>query len=152
MDTWGTSVGGRLVHLTRQECLTLLGTRSIGRVGFCTPTGPVVLPVNYALHDGAPLFRTSSDGTLADLLHDSAAVALEVDDVDERARSGWSVLVRGHASVVEHPNLPTTTAARPRPWAGGARMLHIAIVPTEISGRRLEPAEDPSSGRSWMRS
>ena len=152
MDTWAAASGRRLVHLTRHDCLTLLGTRSIGRVAFCSPTGPVVLPVNYALHEGSPLFRTTSNGSLAERLHDSTLVALEVDDIDEDTRSGWSVLVRGHASVVEHPDLPSTAAGRPEPWAAGPRMLHIRIVATEVTGRRLDPSDDVLAGRSWMRS
>jgi hypothetical protein len=151
MDRWSTSVGRELRHLTRQECVTLLASASIGRVAFCTPTGPMVLPVNYAMHDGGPLFRTSSHGSLGERLRDNTAVALEVDDVDERTRSGWSVVVRGHASVVESSRLPTATDGRPRPWAGGARMLHIRISPVEITGRRLEQSPDLSGGRSWMR-
>jgi nitroimidazol reductase NimA-like FMN-containing flavoprotein (pyridoxamine 5'-phosphate oxidase superfamily) len=151
MDTWSTSVGRRLKRLTRQDCLALLASKSIGRVACCTPAGPVILPVNYAIHQGTALIRTSSSGTLAERLRDSAA-ALEVDDLDETTRSGWSVLLRGHASFVEYQDLPRRSVDRPQPWARGARMLHIRIVPTEISGRRLEPSDDPSSDISWLRS
>jgi nitroimidazol reductase NimA-like FMN-containing flavoprotein (pyridoxamine 5'-phosphate oxidase superfamily) len=151
MDTWSTSMGGRLTPLTRQECLTLLGSRTIGRVAFCLPTGPVVLPVNYAMHEGAALFRTSSNSSLGKRLSDGAA-ALEVDDLDETTRSGWSVLLRGYASTGEHPELPRSAASRPRPWARGTRMMHIRIVATEISGRRLDGAEDEPVGSSWLRS
>jgi nitroimidazol reductase NimA-like FMN-containing flavoprotein (pyridoxamine 5'-phosphate oxidase superfamily) len=151
MDTWSTSVGSRLTLLTRQECLMLLGSRTIGRVAFCLPTGPVVLPVNYAMHDGAALFRTSSNSSLAKRLGDSSA-ALEVDDLDEETRTGWSVLLRGYASTVEHRDLPASAAKRPQPWVQGARMLYIRIVATEISGRRLDASDDPADGIAWMRS
>jgi Pyridoxamine 5'-phosphate oxidase len=45
------SVGasGRLVELSRDECLELLGAMSVGRIAFTTDDGPRVLPVNYIL-------------------------------------------------------------------------------------------------------
>jgi uncharacterized protein len=136
MNTWTTHQERRLKDLSRQECLDLLGSKTVGRVAFCTAKGPVVLPVNYTMYDGKVLFRTSSYGSIASHLRDSPA-AFEVDDVDDATRSGWSVLLAGHASFVEYPDLPPDRLDRPEPWADGSRMLHIRINPTELTGRRL---------------
>src|SRR5262249_44408932 len=86
--------------LDEAEGAELLGTRQVGRVAYNDPDGPVVMPVNYVLQDGMVLFRVAPYSRLADRLRDNAA-SFQVDHVDEEARTGWSVLVRGHAA---HPS------------------------------------------------
>ena len=41
------------VELTVNECLDLLEGGVVGRVALCTPLGPRIVPVNYAMFDGA---------------------------------------------------------------------------------------------------
>ena len=38
--------GGAVQELTETECLALLSTESVGRIGFTNGSGPTVLPVN----------------------------------------------------------------------------------------------------------
>ena len=47
-DAFWMSIGasGRLVELSRVECLERLGAISVGRVAYTTDDGPRVLPVN----------------------------------------------------------------------------------------------------------
>ena len=40
---------GHLRELSRDECLELLATKTVGRVAYCTPDGPEVLPLNYVV-------------------------------------------------------------------------------------------------------
>src|SRR5688572_3607376 len=47
------------VELTVSECLGLLGGGVVGRVALSTRLGPRIVPVNYAMYDGAIIFRTS---------------------------------------------------------------------------------------------
>jgi hypothetical protein len=51
VDAFWMSIGasGRLVDLSRDECLELLGAMSVGRIAYTTDDGPRVLPVNYVL-------------------------------------------------------------------------------------------------------
>ena len=62
-DAFWMSIGasGRLVDLSRDECLELLGAMSVGRIAYTTDDGPRVLPVNDVLEgdswSSAP-FRT----------------------------------------------------------------------------------------------
>jgi hypothetical protein len=64
-------------------------------------------------------------------------LAFEVDEVDEQARGGWSVLVVGAASELDEPTRQLCAAMDP--WAGGDR-THLVRITTElISGRRLLP-------------
>jgi uncharacterized protein len=136
MNEWTPRRKPRLEEISKQQCLELLASKKVGRVAFCTTSGPVVLPVNYTVHDGTVLFRTSSYSSLAGHLRDSPA-AFEVDEVDDDTQSGWSVLLQGHASFVEFPDLPPDRLDRPEPWADGSRMLHIRLTPRELTGRRL---------------
>jgi nitroimidazol reductase NimA-like FMN-containing flavoprotein (pyridoxamine 5'-phosphate oxidase superfamily) len=126
----------RSVELEQAECLELLESRTVGRVAYCEDGGPVVLPVNYVVHEGAVLLRTAPHTALGRHLQHGPA-AFEVDEVDEYTQSGWSVLVRGHASPLDPDDLPAEPGARPVPWAEGARPLFVRISPDTVTGRRL---------------
>jgi hypothetical protein len=127
---------GRLLDLDGDECLELLAVKQVGRLGYADEDGPVVVPVNYVLHDGNVFFRTSPHTELGRHTR-SATVAFEVDDIDDFTQSGWSVLVRGPAEYVDPDDLPAAEDARPTPWPQGMRPLHVRIRPRSISGRRL---------------
>ncbi len=125
----------RVEELGEAECLELLGSRRVGRVAYNDPDGPVVVPVNYVLHEGMVLFRIPPYSRLADRLRDGAA-SFQVDHIDDETRTGWSVLVRGHASHVDRWELPAA-GDRPTPWAEGGRNFHVRLSPHNVSGRRL---------------
>jgi nitroimidazol reductase NimA-like FMN-containing flavoprotein (pyridoxamine 5'-phosphate oxidase superfamily) len=132
-DAW---FQGRLTELTEDECLELLATRQVGRLAYCDQDGPLAVPVNYVIHNGMVLFRTSPHTSLGQHAP-GAAVAFEVDEIDDFTQSGWSVLVRGPAEYVDPDDLPATAESRPTPWAQGVRTLHVRIRPLSITGRRL---------------
>jgi nitroimidazol reductase NimA-like FMN-containing flavoprotein (pyridoxamine 5'-phosphate oxidase superfamily) len=123
-----------LVKLPTEDCRRLLRTQVVGRLAFVTPTGPDVVPVNYAFVNGDVHIRTFPDGYV--LRHVAGRdVAFEVDSVDEQRWSGWSVVVAGHARVVaepEHPSLP-----RARSWTGERDRVLLVIRPRALTGRRL---------------
>src|SRR5262245_2989492 len=125
----------RVDELGEAECLELLGTKQVGRVAYNDPGGPVVLPVNYVVHDQMVLFRVAPFSRLADRLRDGPA-SFEVDHVDEETLTGWSVLVRGHAAHADRWDLPDA-GSRPTPWAEGGRNLHVRLSPHAITGLRL---------------
>ena len=134
-DAW---FQGRLTELTEAECLELLATRQVGRLAYCDQDGPLAVPVNYVIHDGNVLFRTSPHTSLGQHAP-SAAVAFEVDEIDDFTQSGWSVLLRGTAELVEDVHdLPPED--RPVSWAEGARTLFVRVPGRSITGRRLYPA------------
>ena len=135
MSTAESGPLARVEELAENECLRLLGTRRVGRVAHNDAEGPVVVPVNYVLEGGMVLFRISPYSQLADRLRDGAA-SFQVDYVDEDARTGWSVLVRGHAARARNWELPEA-GSRPTPWAEGGRNLHVRLSPHHVSGVRL---------------
>jgi len=135
MSTEESGALARVEDLAEGECLELLGTKRVGRVAHNDPEGPVVVPVNYVLQDGMVLFRIAPFSRLADRLRDGPA-SFQVDHVDEDARTGWSVLVQGHAARAKSWELPEPDS-RPTPWAEGNRNLHVRLSPHHISGVRL---------------
>ena len=132
-----------LRELSRSACEQLLSQHVVGRVGFCSAGGPVILPVNYRLYNEQVVLRTSPYGLISELRR-RTPVAFEVDDIDERAETGWDVLGRGFAEAVtgDHP-LNQLWRTVPAPWAAGTRSLFIAITLTSLSGRivRAHPAD-----------
>jgi hypothetical protein len=138
MTTSSSWKSGRLRELDASECLELLATRSVGRVAFCSDEGPVVLPVNYVVHEDGVLFRTSPHNSIARHVRGSKA-AFEVDEIDDFTQSGWSVLLSGTAELVDDVHgLPPES--RPVPWAEGTRSLHVRVRPRSNTGRRLFPS------------
>jgi transcriptional regulator with XRE-family HTH domain len=141
----GGQAGVRFLSpLPPAECRRLIKPGGIARIAFSTACGPVVVPVNFAVLAGpAELAGTvvirTAEGTLIDENADDEA-ALEVDHIDEALCQGWSVLVRGPAHRVVHPQELRSLQedAALWPWAGGEREVYVRIVPREITGRRIE--------------
>ena len=126
--------------LSPAECLGLLELGGIGRAGFASADGIMMLPVNFAVKGKTIIFRTAPDTLLA--LYANGQVSFEVDHLDQALRAGWSVLVHGRAHEVaderEVKRLEDRTHLEP--WAGGARDVYVRIAPTRISGRCIEPS------------
>jgi len=126
--------------LSRFECYELLAVATVGRIGFVSPAGVQILPVDYRLGTGHRLFvKTNPHGTLAELAEIDAPVAFEVDHHGSDFRIAWSVLMNGTLSFLD----AEATAAyeelrlKPVPWPGPASTLTIQFVPETISGRGL---------------
>jgi uncharacterized protein len=129
-----TEQPGWLSEIPRDEALTLLAGRTLGRLAYVGRAGqPDVVPVNYTLDGEDVLFRTGP-GPKLQAAEREDVVAFEVDDVDEQARSGWSVVVVGRARL--EPVAPDAGRG-PEPWAGGPRRHLVRIVPVRVTGRRL---------------
>lgn len=125
-------------ELSAEQCDRLLRGNVVGRVAVATPTGPHIVPVNYAVVDDAVVLRTTPYSVLGTYGRD-AVLAFEVDHADHAEQHGWSVVVRGRAeAVTAAEDLERVRSAwSPRPWASGARTLVLRVPRTEVSGRRL---------------
>jgi nitroimidazol reductase NimA-like FMN-containing flavoprotein (pyridoxamine 5'-phosphate oxidase superfamily) len=128
-----------LRELSQEECLQHLASHEgrIGRLAFIVAGAPLNLPVNFALHRGRIVFRTSL-GTKLDHLGRGTSVAFEVDEVDPELRAGWSVLVLGIAEEVT--DLTEVAALRRLPlqsWAAGRRDRYVRIETRSMTGREL---------------
>ncbi|MBX7070027.1 MAG: pyridoxamine 5'-phosphate oxidase family protein [Microthrixaceae bacterium] len=126
--------------LSPEICLGLVASAVIGRVGFVDSGDPVILPVRIGVW-GKHLVFTTARGSKLDAAIMERPVAVEVDDWDAATETGWSVLVKGVAQVVDDgreidslDRLSVHAWTRPdipKAW--------VRVVPEEITGRRILP-------------
>jgi nitroimidazol reductase NimA-like FMN-containing flavoprotein (pyridoxamine 5'-phosphate oxidase superfamily) len=139
------STAPALEVLDGDECYRLLATQQIGRLGVNAEHYPLIFPVNYGLDGDVIVLRVGAGTKLA--AADHANVTFEVDEIDQRSRSGWSVLVRGLAEEVttEHRAdlIRRTEDTGVTPWAPGEHGHWLRLIPQDISGRRIVPGRLP---------
>jgi nitroimidazol reductase NimA-like FMN-containing flavoprotein (pyridoxamine 5'-phosphate oxidase superfamily) len=141
----------QLDTLSTSECLRLLGDHTFGRVAFMDHVGvlPMIIPVNYLLYDDQVTFRTGAGSKLGTALR-GEAVAFEVDGLDVSTKTGWSVVVRGHAEVVTDAlELAALWETRLEPWAPGTKPYYVRIETSQISGRRIRQPQLPALADYW---
>jgi nitroimidazol reductase NimA-like FMN-containing flavoprotein (pyridoxamine 5'-phosphate oxidase superfamily) len=129
--------------LDRDQCFRLLGSATLGRIGFTSGALPTVLPVNFHLDRERILVRTGR-GSKLDAALQNAVVAFEVDDFDAIYHSGWSVAVTGVATEISDP--AELDAARQEPvarWAPAGDEAVLAISTEFVSGRRITAGSLP---------
>ncbi|WP_030242282.1 MULTISPECIES: pyridoxamine 5'-phosphate oxidase family protein [unclassified Streptomyces] len=124
--------------LDREECVRLLAKVPVGRVVYTRHALPAVLPVNFSLDtDASILLRTSPGSDLVRAI-DGVVVAFEADEFDATARSGWSVVVTGRATVVtdpaEHERLSQNG---PTSWMPLRDAAFVRIESEMVTGREL---------------
>ena len=138
--------------LDEAECLRGCAAGGVGRIGYTSRFGPVVLPVNYELHEGTIVFRTGLHSSMVEDLHTGIAeaeykVAFEIDQIRPATQEGWSVLIQGSAHFVEsEAELASLAQLGVRAWASGPKEQFIRIIPTHITGRRIRRPPEPVAG------
>lgn len=141
-------------ELSPYECLQLIQDGGVGRVALCTPTGPMIYPLNFAVDGKSIVFRTTPHGTLGSLRW-GLDVAFEVDQLDWNTRQGWSVVAKGRAEVIDDPDEVARlreTGHEPRPWASGMRRIYVRLTWTELTGRVVGEewlSSSPPASQGW---
>jgi nitroimidazol reductase NimA-like FMN-containing flavoprotein (pyridoxamine 5'-phosphate oxidase superfamily) len=129
-----------------QDCLVLLNLAYVGRVGVSVHALPVILPVNYVMHEGDVVFRVGA-GTKLAAATSGTVVAFEVDHHDPQGITGWSVLLQGRTEEIDDPAELARVRELPlHSWAlDGAADHYVRLHPTMMSGRRFRPSglDDP---------
>lgn len=133
--------------LSTAECIDLLRQTPVGRIGISIDALPVILPVHYAVVDGAIIFRTNP-GTKLAAATAGAVVAFEVDSYEADGRAGWSVVVQGVASEVSDADHYADFLQAPAGvWALGGRADHLVRIETQrVTGRRFATGSDDRLG------
>jgi nitroimidazol reductase NimA-like FMN-containing flavoprotein (pyridoxamine 5'-phosphate oxidase superfamily) len=130
-----------LEELTVDECLRLLRTQQVGRLGVVVGGYPLIFPLNYGLDDDVVVIRTVLGQKLSGA--QGTNVTFEVDELDPVHLSGWSVMIRGTAGeVTSHDDAETrerTERAAPTPWPAGEHPHLVRIIPRAMTGRRIRP-------------
>ncbi len=123
--------------LERDECLRLLNTQTLGRIGVTVDALPVVLPVNFQLFDGEIVIQTERNTRLAEATTNTV-VAFEIDGVDAQGSGGWSVAVTGIATEVTDPAVVAELRLLPfTRWVRSEHDRYVGISLDLVSGRRI---------------
>jgi len=124
--------------LPHEECLRRLRQAQVGRIAFIDQGEPVILPVNHRLDNDVVVFRTAPGAKLfaADT---ELPVAFEVDNFDVDRRAGWSVVVRGTATIVDdEAEIARLTLLGVEPWANlTERKNWVRIRAYSVTGREV---------------
>ncbi|NUP46444.1 MAG: pyridoxamine 5'-phosphate oxidase family protein [Catenulispora sp.] len=132
----------RMEHFSEAEALALVGTVPFGRIVFSRFALPAVHVVNFKLDGRDIVFRTRKGSMFAAGVADTV-VAFEVDRIDERARTGWTVTFLGRAKLVTDPAEKERLAGLGiDTWAPGERNYFIKITTQTVVGRRIPHADD----------
>lgn len=120
------------------DCVELIRSTPVGRIGFISEGAPLVLPVNFAWHRGHIVFRTLEGQKLA-AASASQTVCFEVDHWDQDERAGWSVVVTGTAiEVTDWAETEELEQIGLVPWSRAKwRTMWVRVEPSEITGRVL---------------
>ena len=129
--------GSVLEHLSRDECMRLMGSVPVGRIVYTRQALPAVELVNFALVDGDIVVRTSAEGKLAAATR-GAVVAFEADTVDLDVQAGWSVTIVGQArAVTDDEEIRRLEQVALTSWVPGQSGHFIRIWPAIVNGRRV---------------
>jgi uncharacterized protein len=124
------------------ECFELLATEEVGRLGVVFAGRPEIFPVNYAVDEDSVVFRTDAGTKLSGSI--VTPVVFEVDHIDRKTRSAWSVILHGSAHhVSDHAHSPPRQRVAELtlvPWLPTSRTHLIRIKPTSVTGRRIRAA------------
>jgi len=125
------------VALDEAECIALLASTSLGRIGTSIDAMPVVLPVAYAVHDDTVVFRTTPGTKLHAATLDSV-VALQADSyAAAHEPEGWSALMQGPTHAITDPATLAVVSELPLGrWAHDG--TYVALDPAIVTGRRLQ--------------
>lgn len=124
--------------LDRQECLALLRSREVGRVGLVAHGLPSILPVNYRVLGEDIVFATGTGSKSLSVTHEEV-IAFQIDDAVPETRSGWSVLTVGRATELAErdPDWEAAQSLDLHPWVGHFADQLIRVPTERITGRRL---------------
>ena len=123
--------------LTRAECLTLLESKTFGRIALTSQALPIILPVNYRF-DGRSIVLRTHPGTKLEAATRHTVVAFEVDDVDPVYHAGWSVVVQGIARAVDdRDEIHRLARLRLAVWTPAQAETFVTISTDLVTGRRI---------------
>ena len=129
--------GQELDVLNRRQCLDLLQGVRVGRLVFTEDALPAVHPVNFRLWRDDVVIRVAGGAKLAAAVH-NLVVAFEADELDPDLRTGWSVMVVGHAQpITDVDELVELSGTFLQPWVDGRRDHFMRIRTEKMTGRRF---------------
>jgi nitroimidazol reductase NimA-like FMN-containing flavoprotein (pyridoxamine 5'-phosphate oxidase superfamily) len=134
-------------EIPHDECIELLARSSVGRIAVVEGEQPLILPVNYTYTDDGIILHTDPGVKLE--AGKQRLVAFEVDEIHPEEKTGWSVLVQGHAYDVTDTIDERSERLRDvavDTWAPGPHARRMVVGLTTITGRRLRRGDAGEGG------
>lgn len=129
-------------HLDSGQCLDLLRTKQVGRLGVIAEHYPMIFVVNYGLDGDVVIVRSDPGTKLRAASH--ANVSFEVDEIDDTSQTGWSVLILALAEEVTEAHREQIAASTHKnavqPWDPGEHGHLLRLIPHRVTGRRIRRA------------
>jgi hypothetical protein len=128
------------VHLTEDDCWSLLESHSVARLAVDIGGQPDIFPINYIVDAKTIVFRTAAGTKLAGAVL-SRHVAIEIDGLDDDG-SVWSVVVKGTANEIEGMTERWAADDLPLyPWIASEKPSFVRVEPRLTTGRRFHVVE-----------
>lgn len=144
----GVNAENAIEHLSEEECWELLAAHEYGRLAVSVAGKPDIFPVNYVVYEDAVVFRTAEGSKLASVAINSA-VAFEIDGFDPASNTAWSVVMHGHAVLIEHGSLEEELEHLPLfPWNINPKRRLVEIKAHDLHGRRFEAKGRQTDGET----
>lgn len=133
-----------LTNLREDECAARLAEAVVGRLGVVVDGKPEVFPICHVYADDYVTFPTN-EGTKMHAALQWPWVCFEVDTIDPDGSTGWSVMVSGRAEEITDPaEIERVASMRTVPWRSHQPLRWIRIVPTQVTGRRIDVDMPPT--------
>jgi nitroimidazol reductase NimA-like FMN-containing flavoprotein (pyridoxamine 5'-phosphate oxidase superfamily) len=125
-------------ELNSAEAMRLLSSVDYGRVVFNMQALPAIRPVNHLVDDDMIVIRTRLTSAISSAMQSTErlVVAYEADSFDSQTRTGWSVVVTGHAETLTDPDTVARYERLLHPWVNHADTV-VAIEPEIVTGLRI---------------
>jgi hypothetical protein len=137
---------GTMEVLDVNQCWSLLASVEVGRLAVAVAGDVDIFPLNFAIDDGAVVFRSAEGTKLVEVVL-SRRVAFEVDGYEPVHGRAWSVVVKGKAELLDRfsdiyhaQDLPLF------PWNASPKERFVRIVPDVLTGRRFTVAQTREGG------
>ncbi|WP_088319443.1 pyridoxamine 5'-phosphate oxidase family protein [Kineosporia sp. R_H_3] len=128
---------GAIEVLSPEQCWQLLTSAEVGRLAVAVAGDVDIFPLNFAVDDGAILFRTAEGTKLVEIVM-AGRVAFEVDGYEPEHGRAWSVVVKGHAENLEKfDDLYRAQELPLFPWNASPKERFVKLTPARITGRRF---------------
>jgi nitroimidazol reductase NimA-like FMN-containing flavoprotein (pyridoxamine 5'-phosphate oxidase superfamily) len=131
------SVDHPVEQLGADECWELLAGARFGRLAVAAAGDLDIYPVNFVVDGSDLVFRTAEGTKLVEVMV-SGSVTLEADHRDVTTGVAWSVVVKGHAELLDRfDDIYGAERLGIRPWVLTPKDRFVRIHVRHLSGRRF---------------
>jgi nitroimidazol reductase NimA-like FMN-containing flavoprotein (pyridoxamine 5'-phosphate oxidase superfamily) len=146
-----------MIDMPTTECLQLLKTSLVARLGMVAPDGrPYTIPMRFVWHNDAVYCRLAYDGRKQEAFEFARHVCFETDEVRDDFSHYASVIIEGtlldisdeaekHSALValndKYAQLCGIPTPGPNPVTRGVAIRKILVE--SLSGRKREPDPEP---------